>query len=143
MDKFSPGNFSWSNGKKRSRLDLALASPSIVARIRNACYRPDPSSDHKIIELVFRCDEFRHNFKIPRWLLNDEDFNVKLRRNLEISYKDSLSAFQALNIMTKTILVTSSWVKAKRKNKSAEHQRQIENILEKKSLFVRSFMADT
>ncbi|QQP51019.1 Uncharacterized protein FKW44_012221, partial [Caligus rogercresseyi] len=96
MKKLCPGTFSWSRGNQKSRLDLALVSPFFTNRIRKAFYRPEPSSDHKLIELEMMCHHRNFNCKIPNWVLDDNKFRDKLSRNLEATIIKCHTAYQAV-----------------------------------------------
>ncbi|QQP37416.1 Hypothetical protein FKW44_017672, partial [Caligus rogercresseyi] len=75
-------NISWCSGNRSSRIDYALLSPLLFSKLKSAQYLPEPSSDHRIIELLFHHASSPNKFYLPKWILHEPEFSCSLNSNL-------------------------------------------------------------
>ncbi|QQP53629.1 Uncharacterized protein FKW44_006164, partial [Caligus rogercresseyi] len=140
--KFSPDDvISWSGGGKTSRIDLALISSVLVKNIKNAFYRPEPSSDHKAIDISFRSIPRKRQFKVPRWVLGEDKFKKSLTLNL-VKGRSLISKKRPYTLLYEIITKTVNKFIDSNKKKSSELQNQVENILNKAPIFMKQYTTD-
>ncbi|QQP55764.1 NELlike 1 (Silurana), partial [Caligus rogercresseyi] len=140
---FSPNeNVSWRCGSKSSRIDLALSSSSIRSKIVNARYRSQHSSDHKLIEIDFLQVRQKRRFRVPKCILNDNDFIDKLKKRFIKLFKESFKPKKLAYLLSHIVKSTSLQCFRKKRQKEVSFQKNIEEMLDNSSIFLRSISSD-
>ncbi|CAB4059380.1 unnamed protein product [Lepeophtheirus salmonis] len=80
---------------------------------------------------------------MPRWILEDEDFQQSLQRRLTLNFDRVLSASRITLRLSNTIQVTTKKFIKRRKEASRKFNDNLDAILTQSSPFVRAYAADT
>ncbi|CAB4066959.1 unnamed protein product [Lepeophtheirus salmonis] len=80
---------------------------------------------------------------MPRWILEDEDFQQSLQRRLTVNFDRVLSASRIALRLSNTIQVTTKKFIKRRKEASRKFNDNLDAILTQGSPFVRAYAADT
>ncbi|CAB4068197.1 unnamed protein product [Lepeophtheirus salmonis] len=89
----------------------------------------EPSSDHKILQWDFKHDYKMKQFKMPRWILEDEDFQQSLQRRLTMNFDRTLSASRKALGLSNTIQVTTINFFKRRREASRKFNDNLDVIL--------------